>query len=62
MYVVDRRKCDGCGTCVDECSLEAIKMVDGRAEIDHLKCTDCGLCAYDCPAQAVYEIVTPSAT
>jgi len=50
---VDKEKCTGCESCVEECPSEAIKMVDEKAEIDADACVDCGVCVDACPAEAI---------
>jgi len=50
---VDKEKCTGCESCVEECPSEAIKMVNDKAEIDVDACVDCGVCVDACPAEAI---------
>jgi len=50
---IDKEKCTGCESCVDECPSEAIKMVDEKAEIDNEACVDCGVCVDACPVEAI---------
>jgi len=50
---VDKGKCTGCESCVDECPSEAIKMVDEKAEIVEDLCVDCGVCVDACPVEAI---------
>ena len=50
---VDKEKCTGCESCVEECPSEAIKMVDDKAVIDIDACVDCGVCVDACPAEAI---------
>jgi ferredoxin len=50
---VDKEKCTGCESCVDECPSEAISMDDGKALIDADACVDCGVCVDACPAEAI---------
>ncbi len=47
--------CVSCGTCAEECPVEAIKEGDGKFEIDANTCTDCGTCASVCPTEAIVE-------
>ncbi len=47
--------CVSCGTCADECPVEAISEGDDRYVIDAEKCTDCGSCAEVCPTEAIVE-------
>jgi ferredoxin len=50
---VDKEKCTGCGICVDECPVEAIKLVDDKAVVDEDACTECGQCVDACPNEAI---------
>ncbi|MHC4646085.1 MAG: indolepyruvate ferredoxin oxidoreductase subunit alpha [Planctomycetota bacterium] len=50
---VDKEKCTGCESCVEECPSEAISMVDEKAEIDVDACVDCGVCVDSCPVEAI---------
>ncbi len=51
--IVDKEKCDGCESCVEECPSEAIKMVDDKAVVDADLCVDCGVCVDACPVEAI---------
>ena len=46
-------ECVSCGTCVDECPVEAISEGAEIYVIDPEKCTDCGACEEVCPAEAI---------
>jgi ferredoxin len=45
--------CIACGTCIDECPVEAISEGD-IYKIDPDVCTDCGTCADVCPVEAIH--------
>lgn len=45
--------CVACGTCADECPVEAISAGD-KYKIDANLCTDCGTCASVCPVEAIH--------
>ncbi len=45
--------CTACGTCIDECPVEAISAGD-IYKIDPEVCTDCGACADVCPVEAIH--------
>ena len=45
-------ECTACGSCVDECPVEAISEGDIYV-IDADLCTDCGACATVCPVEAI---------
>lgn len=46
--------CIACGTCIDECPVDAIKEGDIYS-IDPEACTDCGSCADVCPTDAIEQ-------
>jgi len=50
---VDKEKCNGCESCVEECPSEAISMVNEKAEINVETCVDCGVCVDTCPNDAI---------
>jgi len=45
-------ECIACGTCIDECPVDAISEGDIYV-IDPDLCTDCGSCAEVCPTEAI---------
>lgn len=45
--------CAGCGNCAARCHQNAIRLADGRAEIDQEKCVFCGYCARACPEMCI---------
>jgi ferredoxin len=47
-------ECIACGTCIDECPVEAISEGD-IYKIDADLCTDCGSCAEVCPVEAISQ-------
>lgn len=51
-YVINE-DCIACGTCVDECPVDAISEGDIFV-IDAEACTDCGTCADVCPTEAIH--------
>ena len=45
--------CTACGTCINECPVEAIS--EGNIyKINADLCTDCGACADVCPVEAIH--------
>ena len=50
---VKRKKCEGCGECVNYCPYKAISLIDEKAKIDRKKCVGCGECIIICPNQAI---------
>ena len=51
-YVISD-ECTACGTCIDECPVEAISS-GPIYKIDPDICTDCGSCADVCPVEAIH--------
>jgi hypothetical protein len=50
---IDREKCNACMTCINNCDVNAISLVDGKAKIDDEKCIGCAMCIAVCPQKAV---------
>ncbi|MBW1836370.1 MAG: DUF362 domain-containing protein [Deltaproteobacteria bacterium] len=50
---VKKKKCVGCGDCIDHCSRKALKLVEQKAEINSKKCIGCGECILVCPNNAI---------
>lgn len=47
--------CVACGSCADQCPVEAISEGDGKYEINADVCVSCGSCADQCPTEAIEE-------
>jgi len=45
--------CVGCGTCIDRCQLNSIKLVDDLARVILKRCIGCGVCIPTCPEEAI---------
>jgi|YelNatPaOPRAMG01_1025707.scaffolds.fasta_scaffold03272_16 uncharacterized Fe-S center protein len=50
---VNIEKCVGCGTCEKQCRWNAIKLINGLANINYEKCVGCLDCFIVCPFEAV---------
>ena len=50
---IDKEKCTGCESCIEECPSEAIKMAGDKAVVIVDDCIDCGVCVETCPAEAI---------
>lgn len=55
MAYVITEDCTSCGTCVEECPVEAISEGEETYVIDADACSECGACADACPAGAIIE-------
>lgn len=51
--MVDDNLCIGCGACASICPVNAIKLVNGKAQINKEKCIRCGACQQFCPVSAI---------
>jgi len=49
----NRKKCIGCGMCVDNCPQQALTLTDTGIVCDNNLCTLCGICSAVCPALAI---------
>jgi uncharacterized protein len=50
---VTRKKCVGCGECVEHCAQAAITLKDEKADINATKCVGCGECILICSNGAI---------
>lgn len=53
--------CIGIGSCIDRCKFDAMKLKDGKVEINKRKCTGCMACITGC-AQCIIEMIPKDAT
>lgn len=40
--------CQGCGKCIRKCNFGALRMNEGKSEVDQSRCILCGYCASEC--------------
>lgn len=52
---IDTDKCIGCGYCVRDCPVDAVKLVKKKAVINDHWCTHCGVCMRVCESEAVID-------
>jgi nitroreductase/NAD-dependent dihydropyrimidine dehydrogenase PreA subunit len=53
MMRINKQKCIGCGKCIDDCLVNDIIMIKGKAQIKNESCFKCGHCIAICPVDAV---------
>ena len=49
--------CVGCKVCEENCTYDAIHVINNLAQIDYDKCTHCGACAEKCPANIIRGVL-----
>ena len=54
-FKIDPENCTACGTCKDECPVDAISAGDTYYTIDPDVCIDCGACESVCPTEAIHS-------
>jgi formate hydrogenlyase subunit 6/NADH:ubiquinone oxidoreductase subunit I len=55
---VDEARCEGCGTCLSRCQMDAVCLDTGKAAVLRSHCIGCGLCVTACPSEAVHLLPT----
>lgn len=50
---VESDLCNGCGTCVETCQMNAISLKKEISSIKQRKCIGCGNCIVKCPSEAI---------
>ncbi len=50
---INSNLCDGCTKCIKSCPTKALRVRNGKAEIDENRCIDCGKCVLECPKDAI---------
>ena len=53
MFNVNVDKCIGCTKCVNDCIVQDIEMINGKAHVKNESCIKCGHCVAVCPKEAV---------
>lgn len=51
---LDKKKCTGCGMCIEVCPHDVFKLIGNKAIIiDKDACMECGACKLNCPVYAI---------
>jgi ferredoxin len=50
---IDKKKCTGCGACIEVCPTEAIQMDGGLVVLIQAACSQCQACVDICPTGAI---------
>jgi NAD-dependent dihydropyrimidine dehydrogenase PreA subunit len=51
---IDTSLCTGCGTCLNSCCMDVIRIEKKKAVIKYQKdCCSCSLCKVDCPEHCI---------
>ena len=52
LAAIEKDVCSGCGTCAEKCPVNAIAVIDDRAQVSKEVCLGCGVCTRFCPSSA----------
>lgn len=52
--LLDDSICDGCGSCLEACPVDALSMLDGRPQRDPDRCIYCSTCLFACGRKALH--------
>ena len=53
MLTIEKDLCIQCGTCVNECFQDCLKLEDGELKYDESRCIFCGHCLSVCPRDVI---------
>lgn len=56
LIYIDNKQCDGCGICVDACTVGAIVLREDKAFVEQELCEGCQVCIDSCPRGAILLI------
>lgn len=56
--ILEKDYCIGCTHCLDRCPTQAIRIIEGKAQIIEERCIDCGECLRVCPYHAKGALVS----
>ena len=50
---VDKKKCEGCGLCIERCQMDALRLEKEKISLNIDRCIGCGLCVTACPTESL---------
>jgi electron transport complex protein RnfB len=53
VITINSATCTGCGTCIDRCQTEALRLEADQAVMNPDRCIGCGLCVSTCPTDSL---------
>ncbi len=56
----ESERCEGCGTCVDRCQMDALIFEGDRVVLNSHRCIGCGLCVSTCPTGSLTLVRKPA--
>ncbi|MEW5908712.1 MAG: 4Fe-4S binding protein [Thermodesulfobacteriota bacterium] len=56
---INPETCESCGTCVERCQMEALKIDNGSISMNQDRCIGCGLCVSTCPTDSIALVRKP---
>ncbi|MGD9567067.1 MAG: nitroreductase family protein [Sedimentibacter sp.] len=51
--IINKETCVGCGLCAEDCSRNAIELINGKADVELSLCNECSHCVAVCPNGSV---------
>ena len=60
VLTVNSTTCTGCGTCIDRCQTEALRLEASQAVLNADRCIGCGLCVSTCPTDSLALMRKPA--
>jgi formate hydrogenlyase subunit 6/NADH:ubiquinone oxidoreductase subunit I len=56
---IKNEACQGCGTCLNRCPMDALRLDEGKVASHDGRCIGCGLCVSTCPSHSLSLVRKP---